>query len=212
MVPTGTLRMMLSPSRPVLLEPSPWRPRSALYSGLKRKCTRVLWRSLDSITTTPPWPPSPPEGPPGGTNFSRRKAMQPLPPSPAFTRILASSTNIGKPLRKRNRIGQQLAHQRQNHDRIIMIPACTYSPGKSDKSDDPSQGFSLDDYFVNAGEAARTLTRVPSGSGFPKNSTTPLRTTPLSSGTTDATPPTSVALTAGALFAMPWSKIGRAHV
>src|SRR5664279_763722 len=93
MVPTGTFRTILSPSRPVLLEPSPWRPRSPLYSGLKRKCTRVLWRSLDSITTSPPWPPSPPDGPPRGTNFSRRKAMQPLPPSPAFTRIFASSTN-----------------------------------------------------------------------------------------------------------------------
>src|ERR1035441_8852412 len=44
----------------------------------------------------PPRPPSPPEGPPPGTNFSRRKAMQPLPPSPAFTRIFASSTNMGK--------------------------------------------------------------------------------------------------------------------
>ena len=29
-----------------------------------------------------------------GTNFSRRKAMQPLPPSPALTRIRASSINI----------------------------------------------------------------------------------------------------------------------
>src|ERR1019366_2523301 len=205
MVPTGTFSTMLSPSRPVLLEPSPCRPRSALYWGLKRKGTSVLCRSLDSITTSPPWPPSPAEGPPRGTNFSRRKAMQPLPPSPAFTRILASSTNIGKPLRKRNRIGQQVAYQRQNHDRIIMTPACAYSPGKSDKSDDPSQGFSLDDYFLAAGEAARTLTRVPSGSGFPRNSTMPLRTTPLSSGIPDATPPTSVALTAGALFAMPRS-------
>jgi hypothetical protein len=27
-------------------------------------------------------------------NFSRRKAMQPLPPSPALTRIFASSMNI----------------------------------------------------------------------------------------------------------------------
>src|SRR5215470_15598742 len=86
--------MMLSPSRPVLLEPSPWRPRSALYSGLKRKCTSVLWRSLDSMITSPPLPPSPPEGPPRGTNFSLRKATQPLPPSPALTRIFASSMNI----------------------------------------------------------------------------------------------------------------------
>src|SRR5438132_586555 len=48
----------------------------------------------------PPWPPSPPEGPPRGTYFSRRKATQPLPPSPAFTKILASSTNMGTRLRK----------------------------------------------------------------------------------------------------------------
>src|SRR5215510_13354290 len=47
------------------------------------------------MTTSPPRPPWPPEGPPRGTNFSRRKAMQPFPPSPAFTRILASSMNIG---------------------------------------------------------------------------------------------------------------------
>src|SRR6266436_377794 len=48
----------------------------------------------------PPCPPSPPEGPPRGTYFSRRKAMQPLPPSPAFANILASSTNTGIKLRK----------------------------------------------------------------------------------------------------------------
>jgi hypothetical protein len=41
----------------------------------------------------PPWPPSPPLGPPLGTYFSRRNATQPFPPGPAFTWILASSTN-----------------------------------------------------------------------------------------------------------------------
>src|SRR2546430_7204565 len=87
-------RTIPSPSRPVFFEPSPCRPRSALYSGLKRKCTSVLWRSLDSIITSPPLPPSPPEGPPRGTYFSRRKATHPLPPSPALTRIFASSMNI----------------------------------------------------------------------------------------------------------------------
>src|SRR6266853_318119 len=86
--------MTLSPSRPVQLEPSPWRPRSPLYSGLKRKWTSVLWRSLDSITMSPPRPPSPPEGPPRGTNFSRRKAMHPLPPSPALILMIASSINM----------------------------------------------------------------------------------------------------------------------
>src|SRR5579859_2889995 len=94
MVPTGTFRTMLSPSRPVQLEPSPWRPRSPLYSGLKRKWTSVLWRSLDSITMSPPRPPSPPEGPPRGTNFSRRKAMHPLPPSPPLILMIASSINM----------------------------------------------------------------------------------------------------------------------
>src|SRR5438105_5973185 len=103
MVPTGTLSTMSSPSRPLLLLPSPWRPRSALYSGLKRKCTSVLWRSLDSMYTSPPRPPSPPEGPPRGTNFSRRKATHPLPPSPAFTRIRASSMNMGERKRPRSR-------------------------------------------------------------------------------------------------------------
>src|SRR5437588_10530119 len=42
---------------------------------------------------SPPLPPSPPLGPPRGTNFSRRNARQPLPPSPAFTRIFTSSMN-----------------------------------------------------------------------------------------------------------------------
>src|SRR5258708_27257842 len=54
----------------------------------------------------PPCPPSPPEGPPRGTYFSRRKAMQPLPPSPAFTSILASSTNTGIKLHKRRPAAQ----------------------------------------------------------------------------------------------------------
>src|SRR5260370_22671905 len=47
------------------------------------------------MITSPPLPPSPPDGPPRGTYFSRRKAMQPLPPSPALTRIFASSINMG---------------------------------------------------------------------------------------------------------------------
>src|SRR5437868_6566593 len=49
------------------------------------------------MMTSPPLPPSPPEGPPRGTYFSRRKARQPLPPSPALARILTSSINIEKP-------------------------------------------------------------------------------------------------------------------
>src|SRR5579863_1977154 len=46
------------------------------------------------MTMSPPLPPSPPEGPPRATNFSRRNAMHPFPPSPALTRIFASSINM----------------------------------------------------------------------------------------------------------------------
>src|SRR5579885_147681 len=42
----------------------------------------------------PPSPPSPPSGPPKGMCFSRRKLTQPSPPSPASTRMMASSTNF----------------------------------------------------------------------------------------------------------------------
>src|ERR1017187_1941498 len=88
---------MVCPSAPVLLLPSPWRPRSALCSGLKRNLSSVFSCSSATRTTSPPRPPSPPLGPPRGTYFSLRKARQPLPPSPAFTRIRASSMNIEKP-------------------------------------------------------------------------------------------------------------------
>src|SRR6185437_17123190 len=94
-VPTGTLRTVGLPVVPDMLEPRPWPPRSDFHSGLKRKWTRVLWESEERMRMSPPWPPSPPEGPPRGTNFSRRKAMQPLPPSPALIRMWASSMNIG---------------------------------------------------------------------------------------------------------------------
>src|SRR5271169_1155152 len=57
----------------------------------------------------PPWPPSPPEGPPRGTYFSRRNAIQPLPPLPAFTNILASSTNT-----RNSRPGDGYAVTREN--------------------------------------------------------------------------------------------------
>src|ERR1700726_4595364 len=45
------------------------------------------------MVMSPPRPPSPPLGPPRGTYFSRRNARQPLPPSPAFTRMITSSMN-----------------------------------------------------------------------------------------------------------------------
>src|SRR5471030_1084081 len=54
---------------------------------------RVLVLGLARMNTEPPSPPSPPLGPPRGTNFSRRKAKQPRPPSPASMWMSTSSTN-----------------------------------------------------------------------------------------------------------------------
>src|ERR1041385_6021195 len=61
--------------------------------GLYQSAIRLFTSLLATRTTSPPRPPSPPLGPPLGTNFSLRKARQPLPPSPALTRILTSSMN-----------------------------------------------------------------------------------------------------------------------
>src|ERR1043166_9114075 len=87
--------------------------------------------------TSPPWPPSPPLGPPRGTYFSRRNARQPLPPSPAFTRILASSRKCmvgqaGRPVLRDFVDGDELAHAAavfELHDaghlreqRIVLTP------------------------------------------------------------------------------------------
>src|SRR5579863_3812886 len=58
----------------------------------------------------PPRPPSPPLGPPRGTNFSRRKATQPLPPSPPAMRILDSSMNTMKNGRQLLGIGRIEVH------------------------------------------------------------------------------------------------------
>src|SRR5579863_3281182 len=85
------------------------------------------------MITSPPLPPSPPEGPPRGTNFSRRKAMQPLPPSPAFTRILASSTNIG---RSNQQLGTSLA-VRQNLACLLVSAEDANQHGCSSESAAP---------------------------------------------------------------------------
>ena len=42
-MPTGTSSSIEWPSAPVRLLPSPWRPRWALCSGLKRKWSSVFW-------------------------------------------------------------------------------------------------------------------------------------------------------------------------
>src|SRR6185312_5938999 len=94
MVPTGTRIVVSSPPLPYIWLPMPFWPRCALKLRWWRKSTRVLRPSSATSQTEPPEPPSPPSGPPNGMNFSRRKLMQPLPPSPAWTLIWASSTNF----------------------------------------------------------------------------------------------------------------------
>src|ERR1700694_4471937 len=73
---------------------------------------------------SPPLPPSPPEGPPRGTNFSRRKARHPLPPSPAFTRILASSINIvvlGAHAKQKNASSRRRGCELRSHPRGAVL-------------------------------------------------------------------------------------------
>ena len=55
--------------------------------------------TFDGFTSTskiisPPFPPLPPSGPPNSIYFSLLKLKQPSPPSPLFTKILASSINF----------------------------------------------------------------------------------------------------------------------
>src|SRR5579885_2652887 len=54
---------------------------------------RLSVPATERMMTSPPSPPSPPSGPPLGTYFSRRKLLQPEPPSPAFTYRVTRSTN-----------------------------------------------------------------------------------------------------------------------
>src|SRR5205807_4304901 len=95
-VPGGTSIIMSSALLPEQFALEPACPESA------RQCLRwVMPARLSApasarMITEPPRPPSPPSGPPLGTNFSRRKLMQPLPPSPPFMNTLARSANTGR--------------------------------------------------------------------------------------------------------------------
>ena len=80
----------------VLPEPVPSLPVAAvlpLKNLLNRMFASVLTFLFTQKTTSPPRPPSPPFGPPFGMYFSRLKEMQPLPPFPDVTSIIASSAN-----------------------------------------------------------------------------------------------------------------------
>src|SRR5687767_15996446 len=57
--------------------------------------------------TSPPRPPSPPLGPPHGSYFSRRKLIQPRPPSPAVSFTVHSSTNIRPTMQKAQRLPRE---------------------------------------------------------------------------------------------------------
>src|ERR1700679_261388 len=133
MVPTGTGTSLDAPSRPDLLLPSPCRPRSASCSGLKRKCNSVLWCWLATKITSPPLPPSPPLGPPCGTNFSRRNARQPLPPSPALIVILTSSTSMKKAAEASGR----------------TLSVISISSADQDREPELLRGFDRDSFDVN---------------------------------------------------------------
>src|SRR4051794_36089672 len=93
-VPGGTRMTRSSPERPDIFLPMPPSPRSARQWCRPAKSSSVFLFTSASKITEPPAPPSPPSGPPLGTYFSRRKETHPSPPSPAFTWIIASSTNM----------------------------------------------------------------------------------------------------------------------
>ena len=93
-VPTGTGTSSAAPWLPLRFDPSPgrrlpWRARAGCTAAPSGRADR---RSAYS-TTSPPPPPSPPAGPPRGTYFSRRNAIEPSPPRPASTWIVARSEN-----------------------------------------------------------------------------------------------------------------------
>lgn len=95
-VPTGTLMVRSRPLRPCFLFPEPWEPFPARKWTRRTNSMRVRCFESATIWMWPPLPPSPPSGPPRGANFSRRKLTLPFPPSPARTKILASSTSPGR--------------------------------------------------------------------------------------------------------------------
>src|SRR5450631_1459163 len=82
------------------------------------------------MMTSPPLPPSPPEGPPRGTNISRRNARQPLPPSPAFTRIVASSMNMEHNRKNDLTMGSRKGYEHGLRLRLaeIAVPRVLHTP------------------------------------------------------------------------------------
>src|SRR6516165_3512927 len=92
------------------------------------------------MTTSPPRPPSPPLGPPRGTYFSRRNARMPLPPSPALTRILASSRNcMGGP-----GCGLRDSGERVRPESRIPIPVSLFRGVNADELTHPAAVLELD--------------------------------------------------------------------
>ncbi len=95
--PAGTVTRQSSPLRPCIFLPRPTPPLAAIKWERYLKSSKEPRREEATMLTSPPLPPSPPSGPPLGTNFSRRKLTQPLPPAPARTKNLALSIkDIGK--------------------------------------------------------------------------------------------------------------------
>mmetsp|Transcript_36465 Transcript_36465/g.89944 ORF Transcript_36465/g.89944 Transcript_36465/m.89944 type:complete len:262 (+) Transcript_36465:1348-2133(+) len=90
-VPGGTSTTVSLPLVPCIFLPPPLSPGMARWcTFLRNPCSELMLSSAWKYTA-PPLPPLPPKGPPSGTNFSRRNATIPRPPSPALMKILAVS-------------------------------------------------------------------------------------------------------------------------
>ena len=83
---------MSSPAAPNWSEPRPSR-RCAPRGGARAIVDQRVQVAVADRVDVPPRPPSPPSGR-RRMNFSRRKPTQPLPPLPAATSMVASSTNF----------------------------------------------------------------------------------------------------------------------
>src|SRR5882757_10126640 len=84
----------------------------------------------------PPSPPSPPSGPPNGMARSRRKLTQPLPPSPASTRMVASSTNFIDQSCTGHNSGQRAPHRKNKGPVVRGLYPQTLTSGRRDDVDE----------------------------------------------------------------------------
>ena len=138
-VPSGTGTSRSLPFLPCMPRPAPAPPFSAKRWELKKTPTRESTSSSPTTMTFPPRPPSPPSGPPLGTNFSRRKLVEPFPPFPPRVYSKVESTNW------RDFMGRRVSNGRVNVQSVICVH--TFSPSERNFLSWPRKPFSFCFFF-----------------------------------------------------------------